>query len=245
MKILLISGWGLGTQVLNEFVQQLEQQSEQQPQVVVWDIFDPNKAELLAEKVQTAADMDVLIGWSLGGQLAMLLANEIYQQTQDTKPVIACMSNLSFVAQENWPHAMPKAQYLQFKHAVMLQPEQALQRFCALVTLGSAAPRERAKYLQQQSINIDLSYQQAHLYLLEQLNLVNIVKSYPGKMLFINSEKDMLVPCKVLQDIALISARNLNFVKIQAAHDAILFDTSLVIEPILQFLQDIHSVKIS
>ncbi|KGT47132.1 MULTISPECIES: alpha/beta hydrolase [Acinetobacter] len=245
MKILLISGWGLGTQVLNEFVQQLEQQSGQQHQVIIWDIFDPNNAELLAEKVQTAADMDVLIGWSLGGQLAMLLANELYQQTQDTKPVIACMSNPSFVVQENWPHAMLQDQYQQFKHAVMLQPEQALKRFCALVTLGSAAPRERAKYLQQQLINIDLSYQQSHLYLLEQLNLVNIVESYPGKMLFINSEKDMLVPCKVLQDIALISASNLNFVKILAAHDAILFDTSLVIEPILQFLQDIHSVKIS
>lgn len=245
MKILLISGWGLGTEVLNEFVQQLQQQSEQQHKVIVWDIFDPNNAELLAEKVQAAAEMDVLMGWSLGGQLALLLANELYQQTQVTKPVITCMSNPCFVAQEDWLNAMPQAQYQQFKHAVMLQPEQALKRFCALVTLGSTSPRERAKYLQQQLINIDLSYQQAHLYLLEQLNLVNILQSYPGKMLFINSEKDMLVPCKVLRYIALISVSNLNFVKIPAAHDAILFDTSLVIEPILQFIQDIHSVKIS
>lgn len=243
MKILLISGWGLGTQVLNEFVQQLEQQLTLQHQIEVWAIFDPNNAAILAEKVQAAADKDLLIGWSLGGQLALLLAHEIYQQLQIAKPVIACMSNPCFVAQENWPHAMPKVQYEQFKHAVMSQPQQALQRFCTLVTLGSAAPRERAKYLQEHLVNIDLSYQQAHLYLLEQLNLVEILKSYPGKMLFINSKKDMLVPCKVIQNIADIKAGNLNFVKITAAHDAILFDTSLVIEPILQFLPDLYESK--
>ncbi|WP_334135782.1 alpha/beta hydrolase [Acinetobacter schindleri] len=237
MKILLISGWGLGTQVLNEFVQQLEQQLMPQHQIEVWDIFDPNNAAILAEKVQVAADKDVLIGWSLGGQLALLLANAIYQQIQVTKPVIACMSNPCFVAQENWPHAMPKVQYEQFKHAVMLQPQQALKRFCALVTLGSLTPRERAKYLQEQLVNIDLSYQQAHLYLLEQLNLVDILKSYPGKMLFVNSKNDMLVPCKVIQNIAQFNADHLNLVKISAAHDAVLFDTNLVIEPILQFLQ--------
>ncbi|MBB4835577.1 alpha/beta hydrolase [Acinetobacter schindleri] len=240
MKILLISGWGLGTQVLNEFVQQLEQQLTPQHQIEVWDIFDPNNAAVLAEKVQAAADKDVLIGWSLGGQLALLLANAIYQQIQVTKPVIACMSNPCFVAQENWLHAMPKVQYEQFKHAVMLQPQQALKRFSALVTLGSVAPRERAKHLQEQSVNIDLSYQQAHLYLLEQLNLVDILKSYPGKMLFINSENDMLVPYKVIQNIAHFNADHLNLVKISAAHDAILFDTSLVIEPILQFLQKLR-----
>lgn len=240
MKILLISGWGLGTQVLNEFVQQLEQQLTPQHQIEVWDIFDPNNAAVLAEKVQAAADKDVLIGWSLGGQLALLLANAIYQQIQVAKPVIACMSNPCFVAQENWPHAMPKVQYEQFKHAVMLQPQQALKRFCALVTLGSVTPRERAKHLQEQLVNIDLSYQQAHLYLLEQLNLVDILKSYPGKMLFINSENDMLVPYKVIQNIAHFNADHLNLVKISAAHDAILFDTSLVIEPILQFLQKLR-----
>ena len=92
MKILLISGWGLGTQVLNEFVQQLEQQLTLQHQIEVWAIFDPNNAAILAEKVQAAADKDLLIGWSLGGQLALLLAHEIYQQLQIAKPVIACMS---------------------------------------------------------------------------------------------------------------------------------------------------------
>src|SRR5690606_39424958 len=113
--------------------------------------------------------------WSLGGQLAVLLAQEIYQQVNIAKPVIACMSNPCFIAQTDWPNAMPKSQYVQFKHAVIQHPEQALQRFCALVTLGSTAQRERTKYLQQQLVGIDLSYQQAHLYLLERLNVVDIL----------------------------------------------------------------------
>ncbi len=235
MKILVISGWGLDTQVLTTFAEQLAQQH----QVEVWDIFDPHDPVLLAEKVRHAQEMDVLLGWSLGGQLAVLLAHKIYQQVNIAKPVIACMSNPCFVAQENWPNAMPKNQYEQFKYAVIQHPEQALQRFCALVTLGSSAPRERAKYLQQQLVSNDLSYQQAHLDLLEQLNVVSILKNYPGKMLFILAEKDRLVPDQVAVNMMNIAAKSLKVVKIQAAHDAVIFDSQLVIKPISDFLKHI------
>ncbi len=47
MKILMITGWGLGTAVLTPFVEQLRQQH----QVEVWDIFDPNVESILAEKL--------------------------------------------------------------------------------------------------------------------------------------------------------------------------------------------------
>ncbi len=51
MKILMITGWGLGTAVLTPFVEQLRQQH----QVEVWDIFDPNVESILAEKVRQAS----------------------------------------------------------------------------------------------------------------------------------------------------------------------------------------------
>jgi len=172
MKILMITGWGLGTAVLTPFVEQLRQQH----QVKVWDIFDPNVKSLLAEKVRQASSFDVLMGWSLGGQLALLLANEIQQQLKIAKPVICCMSNPCFVANEAWPQAMPVEQYTQFKSSILADPKRGMQRFCTLVTLAGAAARERAKLLHQQLNNIDLNYQIKHLYLLHQLNLVDILK---------------------------------------------------------------------
>ena len=240
MKILLITGWGLGTSVLKPFADLLRQQ---QYQVEIWDIFDPNDLSVLAARVEQAQSFDVLIGWSLGGQLALLLVHEIYQKTQLAKPVICCMSNPCFVANDLWPQAMPYMQYQQFQKSVLKNPLQAMQRFCALVTLGSSAPRERAKYLQQQILNIDLIYQARHLYLLEQLNLVNIFKSYPGKMLFVFSRNDMLVPYQLSQESELLAACNLNLVSIDAAHDAILFDTKLLINPILIFLTGTAAAK--
>lgn len=235
MKILMITGWGLGTAVLTPFVEQLRQQY----QVEVWDIFDPNVESILAEKVRQASSFDVLMGWSLGGQLALLLANEIQQQLKIAKPVICCMSNPCFVANEAWPQAMPVEQYTQFKSSILADPKRGMQRFCTLVTLAGAAARERAKLLHQQLNSIDLNYQVKHLYLLQQLNLVDILKNHSVKMLFIFSENDMLVPYKVSQESVFLTTQNLNLVKIQGTHDAILFDTKLLVEPILKFLADL------
>lgn len=240
MNIVLIAGWGLGASVLTPFADLLRQQ---QHQVEVWDIFDPNELAVLEDKVENVQAFDILMGWSLGGQLALLLAHEIYQQTGIVKPVICCMSNPCFVAHEHWPYAMPSAQYRQFHDAVMQHPAQALQRFCALVTLGSPAPRERAKLLQQQILNIDLNYQSSHLYLLEQLNLVDILKVYPGKMLFVFSEKDMLVPGKVTGETGFLPTEHLEVACIEAAHDAILFDREILLAPILEFLTNNEAVK--
>nr|WP_228736635.1 hypothetical protein [Acinetobacter lwoffii] len=108
-----------------------------------------------------------------------------------------------------------------------------------MVTLAGAAARERAKLLHQQLNSIDLNYQVKHLYLLQQLNLVDILKNHSVKMLFIFSENDMLVPYKVSQESVFLTTQNLNLVKIQGTHDAILFDAKLLVEPILKFLADL------
>jgi len=70
------------------------------------------------------------------------------------------------------------------------------------------------------------------------LNVVDILKDYPGKVLFICAEKDRLVSDKVAENLLNIAAKSLILVEIPAAHDAILFDTKLLIQPISSFLQD-------
>ncbi|MGE8539267.1 MAG: alpha/beta hydrolase [Acinetobacter sp.] len=232
MNILLITGWGLGTAVLEKFAEELRKDHS----VVLSDIFDPYNPAILAEKVQTTADIDVLIGWSLGGQLALILANEIYQQTQVAKPVIACMFNPCFVANKNWPQAMPEADFENFQQAARINMLSTLKRFSHLVCMGAKDARQRVKYLQSQLPLIDLTYQEQHLYLLKQLNLVDILKTCSTKILFIFSVQDSLVPCKVTLEPVFYQQNLIQVEEIDAAHDAILFDTELVLAPIRNYL---------
>lgn len=235
MKILMITGWGLGTAVLTPFVEQLRQQY----QVEVWDIFDPNVESILAEKVRQASSFDVLMGWSLGGQLAIYLANEIFQQTRVAKPVIACMSNPCFVANKDWQQAMPETDFEQFLQAARLDMLTTLKRFCHLVCMGAKDARQRVKYLQSKLSLIDLNHQEKHLYLLKQLDLVEILKTCSTKILFIFSNQDSLVPCQVSIEPVFYQQSLIKVKEIEAAHDAILFDTELVLTPILDFLDDL------
>lgn len=235
MKILMITGWGLGTAVLTPFVEQLRQQY----QVEVWDIFDPNVESILAEKVRQASSFDVLMGWSLGGQLAIYLANEIFQQTRVAKPVIVCMSNPCFVANKDWQQAMPETDFEQFLQAARLDMLTTLKRFCHLVCMGAKDARQRVKYLQSKLSLIDLNHQEKHLYLLKQLNLVEILKTCSTKILFIFSNQDSLVPCQVSIEPVFYQQSLIKVKEIEAVHDAILFDTELVLTPILDFLDDL------
>jgi len=231
----MITGWGLGTAVLTPFVEQLRQQY----QVEVWDIFDPNVESILAEKVRQASSFDVLMGWSLGGQLAIYLANEIFQQTRVAKPVIACMSNPCFVANKDWQKAMPETDFEQFLQAARLDMLTTLKRFCHLVCMGAKDARQRVKYLQSKLSLIDLNHQEKYLYLLKQLDLVEILKTCSTKILFIFSNQDSLVPCQVSIESVFYQQSLIKVKEIEAAHDAILFDTELVLTPILDFLDDL------
>ncbi|WP_312331382.1 alpha/beta hydrolase [Acinetobacter variabilis] len=235
MKILMITGWGLGTAVLTPFVEQLRHQH----QVEVWDIFDPNVESILAEKVRQASSFDVLMGWSLGGQLAIYLANEIFQQIRVAKPVIACMSNPCFVANKDWQQAMPETDLEQFLQAARLDMLTTLKRFSHLVCMGAKDARQRVRYLQSQLSLIDLNHQEKHLYLLKQLDLVEILKTCSTKILFIFSNQDSLVPCQVSIEPVFYQQSLIKVKEIEAAHDAILFDTELVLTPILDFLDDL------
>ncbi len=66
-NVLLITGWGGGTKLLQPLKQQLEAIDFQ---VKLLNIFDVLDAEILQKNVEIAKDFDVLIGWSLGGQLS-------------------------------------------------------------------------------------------------------------------------------------------------------------------------------
>lgn len=236
LNILLITGWGMGTAVLHPLKHALEQHDIQ---VELIDIFPAQKAEVLAQYIEKARGADVLMGWSLGGELAMLLADAIYQQHGEVKPLITLASNPSFVAHSHWHCAMPKETFQTFQESFQRLPAQTLKRFIALVAMGSASAKEQQKMLQQLQDQPDHQLLQDGLELLAQLNLVEQLEHYPGAQLHLYAEQDALVPHQIVAKMQKLPAKNLQ-VKVlkQAAHSFPCFETDWTVQQILAFCAD-------
>ena len=81
-KILLITGWGGGTELLKPLHEALEQKGHN---VERMNIFNALDEDILQQQVEHAMKFNVIIGWSLGGQLATLLANQIHKKYAEQK----------------------------------------------------------------------------------------------------------------------------------------------------------------
>ena len=77
----------------------------------IFDVLDRN----FQAQLDLVAEVEVVIGWSLGGQLATQLVNTFYEQTGQTKILITLASNPCFVTNDNWQTAMPADVFSQFK----------------------------------------------------------------------------------------------------------------------------------
>jgi malonyl-CoA O-methyltransferase len=88
-----------------------------------------------------------LLGWSLGGTLASLLAS----QTSRVKALITVASNPVFVATEQWSEGMSPAVFGQFQQDFHVNAQSALQRFVLLQAHGSATARADMRWIKSHS----------------------------------------------------------------------------------------------
>jgi len=144
-----------------------------------------------------------LLGWSLGGQLAMRLA---HQQSNRVQSLICLACNLSFVQRDGWPEAMPVNVLTQFQTAFARLPEKTLQRFCALQAQGSEDPMVMTKLLRSQvhcrpSLTMGLDW-------LANLDLRETWPQITCPTLLILAEQDALVPASAVDTIKAISVQH-------------------------------------
>ena len=144
-----------------------------------------------------------LLGWSLGGQIAMRLAQ---QQPDRVQRLVCLANNLSFVQREGWSDAMPEQVFTQFQTAFARLPEKTLQRFCALQAQGSEDPMAMTKLLRTQvhcrpSLAMGLDW-------LARLDLRETWLQITCPALLPLAEQDALVPASVVAAIKLLSTQN-------------------------------------
>lgn len=86
----------------------------------------------------------VLVGWSLGGMLALQLMRRFPDRFA---AVVTIASNACFVARSDWPEAMPRETFKTFYNDYRYESDKTSKRFALLVTQGSQRGRQLAREL--------------------------------------------------------------------------------------------------
>ncbi|UUM27478.1 hydrolase [Acinetobacter colistiniresistens] len=234
-KILLITGWGGGAELLKPLHEALEQKGHSVERI---NIFNALNDDILQQHVERAVKFDVIVGWSLGGQLATLLVDQIQQQYAEKKVLITLASNPCFVAQTDWMAAMPIETFIQFKQSFEQNAISTLKRFGLLVCQGASSAKKDFLAMQKLIRPQPIALLRQGLQLLEQLNLVELYENYQGRQLHVFVEHDALVPYQVMQKTKDLAAKNLCVVSIDgASHGFPCFMVEQTVQIIEDFIQ--------
>ena len=239
-NILLITGWGGGTKLLASLKQALEAKGHT---VELINIFNALDEHILQEQVEKAKDFDVIIGWSLGGQLATLLVDQISKQFQQQKTLITLASNPSFVQNEEWHTAMDQLTFQNFRQSFEHDAIATLRKFGFMVCQGTATHKQDFVTLQGliQPQNLDILQQ--GLNCLEQLNTVSILKNYIGHQYHLFAKQDFLVSYKVVENLQNFNAKFLAVELVSGSHGFPIFQFESITDKICQYLQKINQTS--
>jgi len=234
-KILLITGWGGGAELLKPLHEALEQKGHSVERLNIFNALDD---EILQQHVELAVKFDVIIGWSLGGQLATLLVDQIQQQYAEPKVLITLASNPCFVVKADWTTAMPVETFIQFKQSFEQDAITTLKRFGLLVCQGASSAKKDFVAMQKLIRPQPIALLRDGLQLLEQLNLVELYKNYQSRQLHVFAEYDALVPYQVVRKTKDLAAKNLSVVSIDgASHGFPCFMVEQTVQIIEDFIQ--------
>ena len=234
-KILLITGWGGGAELLKPLHEALEQKGHSVERINIFNVLND---DVLQQHVELAVEYDVIIGWSLGGQLATILVNQIQQQYAEQKVLITLASNPCFVAQADWMTAMPVETFMQFKQSFEQDAITTLKRFGLLVCQGTSSAKKDFVAMQKLIRPQQIALLRQGLKLLEQLNLVEMYKNYQGHQLHVFAEHDALVPYQVMQKTKDLAANNSSIVSVEgASHGFPCFMVEQTVQIIEDFIQ--------
>lgn len=199
--LVLLHGWGLNHQVWSQLLQALpEDLAIHTPDLPGFGLSPcPASYDLdsvLAVLAEQIPDQSIVIGWSLGGLLAIALAS---RYPHKVKKLGLIASSPCFMAKDNWP-GMESRVMQQF--AVQLQQDLALtvERFLAIQAMGSSTARQDIKLLKQAVLSVPLPSAvalQGGLELLASLDLRQEFAALTQSVFIILGHLDSLVPVAI------------------------------------------------
>ena len=235
-RILLITGWGGGTQLLQPLQQALIQQGHDVELINIFNALDPIVLQQYTEKARA---FDVICGWSLGGQLATILVDQVAQNFAEHKVLITLGSNPCFVANAEWSTAMDQPTFQSFKHSFKQDAISTLKKFGFMVCQGVANTKQDFLTLQSLIRAQNLDTLSKGLHCLEQLNNVSILKNYTGYQFHLFAKQDFLVSYKVEHNLRKFAGEFFKTELVSGSHGFPLFEFESISCKICQYLLQI------
>lgn len=148
-SIVLIHGWGFDSSVWGDIAARLRTNFD----VKAIDLPGygknrpgrlPDFAETVDQILSQIPEGATVVGWSLGGLLAMACA---LRRPQHIGRLILVGSTPSFVARDGWPHGITPVMLTGFKAAARLGIQNLIRRFAGLINVGDENARNLTKLL--------------------------------------------------------------------------------------------------
>lgn len=207
INLVLIHGWGCDSRTWQPLLESLQKLAS----VTLIDLPGFGESASLPEfsldavldQIATQLPQDaVVMGWSLGGMLAVQLAAHFPDRIRG---VITLAANVKFVAAPDYPAAMPRAINRQFNQGFAQDPQATLKLFSGLLAQGDAEERSLLKQLRRSDVGpVTDNWLQA-LQLLSVLDNRELFAQLAQPGLHLLAEKDALVPVAAAELMAKIN----------------------------------------
>lgn len=147
----LVHGWGMNARVFDALAERLAADFE----VRALDLPGHGGRAALADNTlkswsddlaRQLPDKTTLLGWSLGGQVAMRAALD---HPHKVARLVLLASTPKFVAAEDWDRGMAAADLQDFGAALLADPQATLLRFLSLQTRGMTGQKTLLQHLRQ------------------------------------------------------------------------------------------------
>jgi malonyl-CoA O-methyltransferase len=244
VPLVLLHGWGCGSSSWSPIIAQLQTLAA----LIVVDLpgfgasaelqnydLDPLIEQLA---VQLPKQL-VVMGWSLGGMLAVHWAARLPQQVAG---VITLAANAKFVASSAYPSAMPAATHRQFMRGFAAEPEATLRLFGGLVVQGAQQERQLLKQWRTQPSQPLNPAWLAALELLAALDNRPAFAQLHQPGLHLLADKDALVPAAAAKVLAELNPQQQLSLIADSAHAIHWCQPELVIAALTGFLTPLAAV---
>lgn len=197
--LVLLHGWGHTSSCWNRLLPLLPQVRD----VYLLDLpgFGENGGWVEADLDEVVATIEAmlpercsLLGWSLGGMLAVRLAA---QYPEKVESVITLATNRAFVAHAGWQHAMAPATFTAFDQGFAADPVATVRRFTGLQVQGDSNARNLLRVVREHTVTPqggEHKQWQAGLHWLAQVDCEGDLEKLQMPLLQLFGEKDALVP---------------------------------------------------
>ncbi len=204
-NLVLIHGWGMNGSVWHPLVKRLSKNFTLHivdlPGMGFSQIISPYHLYSIAEKVaEMLPNNTAMLGWSLGGQVAIRIALDQPEVVKQLVLVGAtpCFVNVSGLSnQAHWQFGVEPAVFQQFAKSVQLDYQKTMTQFLSLQCMGAKDAGSTIRLLKKKFAERPAPTQQLlqdALEILVKTDLRNEILTLNNPTLIIHGDKDTLVP---------------------------------------------------